>query len=684
MQLLGPSRSTLGYLHNVLSRLPASLALDEAASDWLDDFVEILGDANHGRPRNRDRAILGRRALMERLESMQLLERHRDDLGCNIDVLSDFLGLQSLDRGLLELLVRRTLQRDCEELTDALIRVKIFPGIDVVAAALNTNRHDLQRVVAHGGVLSKSGLVSQNPSSGFPYDMNLTYCLGEALNGPPQSIEQILDRILGSPSTAKLCLSDFPHLEQPLEFIRKVLEGALTTRENGVHILLYGPPGTGKTELAKTLGNCIGASVYPVGERIDGGEPSRRNRIELLQFAQNALSGRTRTLLLFDEMEDLLAAEPGQFRDLYGVRRPEKGSRVFLHRMLEDNPVPVIWTCNDLSSFDAAFLRRFTFALEVGLPPTHVREKLWINLASSHGLDLDPREGQQLARDFRFPPSMVERAVRATRLAGHPAAKIGYAIEGLGLNAPRRSASGRADFLPELANTDHDLGQLVEMLKRVGRTHPSPILLSGPPGTGKTEFAAHLANRLDMELMVKRPSDILGSFVGETERQVARSFREATAEGGLLFFDEIDSLLFGRENAHRTWEISLVNEMLTWLEECELPVLCATNRAESLDSAALNRFLFHVRFDYMTPAQARNAFRHYTGQEAPTALDSVGPLVARDFAVALRKAALRGIQDPEAITALLAGQAGARAPRSGPIGFHSTISRMSPTFKGAA
>ena len=74
-----------------------------------------------------------------------------------------------------------------------------------------------------------------------------------------------------------------------------------------MNILLYGPPGTGKTEFCKVLAERLGAPLYSVGESDDGGdEPVRGERLQELRLAQRLLAGNRGSLLLFDEMEDLL------------------------------------------------------------------------------------------------------------------------------------------------------------------------------------------------------------------------------------------------------------------------------------------------------------------------------------------------------------------------------------------
>ena len=118
---------------------------------------------------------------------------------------------------------------------------------------------------------------------------------------------------------------------------------------------------------------------------------------------------------------------------------------------------------------------------------------------------------------------------------------------------------------------------------------------------------------MGLPVLQKRASDLLDPFVGGTEQNIAGAFAEAREAQAFLVFDEADSLLLERADAVRSWEISQVNEMLTWMEQHALPFACTTNLAERLDRASLRRFLVKLRFDWLTPAQARLAFRRFFG-----------------------------------------------------------------------
>jgi SpoVK/Ycf46/Vps4 family AAA+-type ATPase len=221
----------------------------------------------------------------------------------------------------------------------------------------------------------------------------------------------------------------------------------------------------------------------------------------------------------------------------------------------------------------------------------------------------------------------------------------------------------RLRFDPALSSADTDLTVLAMKVAaachKTGRMDVS-FCLHGLPGTGKSEFARHLAARIGVDVLEKRASDLLGPYIGQTEAQIAAAFREASAKRAMLIIDEADSFLRDRAGARHSWEVTQVNEMLTWMERHPWPFVCTTNLMDSLDPATLRRFVFKVRFLPMTAAQAASAFRLAFKQEPPASVGALDSLTPGDFAVVARKAAVLGEQDCARLVDLLRAEVEAK------------------------
>lgn len=122
------------------------------------------------------------------------------------------------------------------------------------------------------------------------------------------------------------------------------------------------------------------------------------------------------------------------------------------------------------------------------------------------------------------------------------------------------------------------------------------ILFYGLSGAGKTNLAHFIAESLGKGIITKNASDILGMYVGESEKNIAKAFADAKKQKKILLFDEVDSFFRERSYASQGWEITQVNEFLTQMEKFEGIVICTTNLRNIMDKAMQRRFHIMVEF----------------------------------------------------------------------------------------
>lgn len=138
--------------------------------------------------------------------------------------------------------------------------------------------------------------------------------------------------------------------------------------------------------------------------------------------------------------------------------------------------------------------------------------------------------------------------------------------------------------------------ELFDPLSRGSRDIPKDILLAGPPGTGKTMFVRALAFELGFNCVALRAENILGSLVGQSERQLKRFFAFVRSLAPVLvFFDELDQSGMSRRgnNSGNPVDVNLFSQVLQFTGDESLRgevLMCfATNRPDLVDDALLRR-----------------------------------------------------------------------------------------------
>ncbi len=177
------------------------------------------------------------------------------------------------------------------------------------------------------------------------------------------------------------------------------------------------------------------------------------------------------------------------------------------------------------------------------------------------------------------------------------------------------------DYDATLVNTDilpDDLAAKLEIaLAKEDRPSCISILFDGVPGTGKTMAAAYIADKMGRKLKSYKLGELLGKYVGQTEKALMKAFDDAEKEGHILHLDEIDSIASDRGKADRSYEVKAVNALLQSMDTFEGIFIATTNSKDGLDSAIKRRFLLKKEFKNVTGTQADKLAKMFFKRKAP-------------------------------------------------------------------
>lgn len=589
----------------------------------------------------------------------------------SVGLCADFFKLTHTESNIFELILRINLDDNLDGIIQDYQRSAGIRKDQIYAVLLGVS-HSKVRSVLSKSCLLKNGLIKKEFSSaGVAY--KIPDLLLEALEKSSGSIDDIRTNILGEKIQPALDWTDFSYLGNKREVAKKLLSKSVEQKEKGINILLHGPPGTGKTELCKTLAAKAGLALYSVNDLDDrGGASNSRERLDDLRLKQRWMPKNEKAVILFDEMEDV-----GLGKTLYRnfSRGYDIGGKSFFNRLLEENPVPVLWTCNDAWWFDEAFMRRMSLVIELKAPPAKHMKTLLQKTANKSNIPLEERTINEIASYQSVSPGIFASSLRVTELVKGDDNTLKSNIQSVikAMNGGRsirpKDHNDAYAFRTDLSNTDINLQDLGKALHDCNSPGFS-LCLYGPPGTGKSAYARSLAKEMELDVLFKRASDLLSMWVGGTEKNIAAAFEEAQETHAFLIIDEADSFLQDRGGAHRSWEITQVNEVLTWLENHPLPVAFTTNSFGTLDAASLRRFTFKIKFDYLNPDQALQAFRFFFDMDPPKDLQKLEILTPGDFANVRKKAQIMGsVQDRNKIHQMLSEECDLKPEHKNPIGF---------------
>lgn len=146
-------------------------------------------------------------------------------------------------------------------------------------------------------------------------------------------------------------------------------------------------------------------------------------------------------------------------------------------------------------------------------------------------------------------------------------------------------------------------------------------LFSGPSGTGKTASAEAIAYQLGRPIITANYAEIMSKWVGETQKNIVRVFREAEQSEAVLFWDEADAMFYDRDSASRNWEVRDVNVLLQELERFKGMCILSTNRKMTLDKALERRIAIKVEFERPEEELRRQIWGKLMPENMPLAED---------------------------------------------------------------
>ncbi len=518
----------------------------------------------------------------------------------------------------------------------------------------------------------------------------------------PGTIVRAQARGAASGSPGRVGYEDIGGLGKELQRIREMIELPLkypaVFDRLGVEppkgVLLYGPPGTGKTLIARVVAAETNSAFFVInGPEIINkfyGESESRLR-SVFQEAQR----RAPSIIFIDELDAL------------APRRAETGGEVerrivgqllaLMDGLASRGQIVLIGATNQPNALDPALRRPGRFDREIALRVPDVRGRL--EILRIHSRDAALASDVDLARVAQLTPGFVgadlealcrEAAMIALRRVlpniDYQRGYIPYeTLVALNITMADFQAALREvepsttrEVYVEVSETSWDdiggleqaketLTEAVEWPLRFPEVYanakvepPRGVLLSGPPGSGKTLIARALANQCEASFISIKGPELLSKWVGESEKGVREVFRRAKqAAPCIVFFDEIDALA-PRRGGGNDGNVGdrVIAQLLTEMDGIEgragVIVLAATNRPELIDTALLRpgRFDMVVELHYPDEAERQAIFAvHLRGRPlAPdVSIEQLAQMTANasgaDIEAICRRAALLALRE---------------------------------------
>jgi len=456
----------------------------------------------------------------------------------------------------------------------------------------------------------------------------------------PVMINPTTTLVIGKPEAAEksrtLSYEDIGGLKPQVHRIREMIELPLRYPEVferlGIDapkgVLLYGPPGCGKTLIARAIANETEANFFSVS----GPEVVHKFYGESEAHLRQIFADATRqgpSIVFLDEIDAIAPQREKVVGDV--EKRVVAQLLALMDGLTKRQNVIVIAATNIPNALDPALRRPGRFDREIAIPIPDRNSRLEILEIHSRGMPLAQDVDMSHAADIThgFVGADLEALCREAAMIclRRIMPDIDFAMSGIPYEQMAKLEVHMDDFLTALKEVEpsairevfvevpdvrwEDVGghadlkaKLMEsvewplqypyLFEQAGTKPPKGLLLSGPPGCGKTLLAKAIANESKVNFISVKGPALLSKYVGESEQGVREVFRKARqASPCIIFFDEIDSLVPARGGGSTESHVAerVLSQFLAELDGIEelkgVLVLGATNRSDILDPAVL-------------------------------------------------------------------------------------------------
>ena len=420
-----------------------------------------------------------------------------------------------------------------------------------------------------------------------------------------------------------------------------------TDNRQSIVFSFFGPYGAGKQEVAGAICREIGLPLLVIDlEAILNYELPFKQTFELA-FRESLLLPAA---LYFKNVDPI-----------FGKNEKLRYQKDILLKIVNDNSwLSFISSSQTLDIQGQLSLQRF-FQLEFQIPDYAQRQQLWqLHLNGSHPMSNDV-DISSLAGKFNFTYGQIQDAISAANNRALWRSPEESLINMKDLYESCRAQSNQKlkilsqKIKPKYVWKDivlpkDQMAQLREITNYVKYKHVVyddwgfdrklslgkglNVLFSGPSGTGKTMAAEIMANELNLDLYKIDLSTVVSKYIGETEKNLSKIFKEAETSNAILFFDEADAL-FGKrsevKDSHDRYANIEIGYLLQKMDEYTGVVILATNMRKNMDDAFVRRMHFTVEFPFPEENYRLSIWKNIFPDETPQGKNIDFDFLAKKF-----------------------------------------------------